>query len=72
MESNQKRYRAFESSVEAQVLVPGVNSEFNDFILSQTVVPVEKIGRNVAIDPFKAVTMLLHSYEGTPGSYVGL
>ena len=67
METNQKRYRAFENSVEAQVLVPGVNAEFNDFILSQTVVPVSKIGRNVALDPFKAVEMLLHSYDGTTG-----
>lgn len=69
MENSQKRYRAFESSVEAQILVPGVNAEFNDFILSQTVVPVEKIGRNVALDPFKEVEMLLHTYDGTPGKY---
>ena len=68
MENSQKRYRAFENSVEAQVLVPGNNSEFNDFILSQTVVPVQKIGPNVALDPFKAVEMLIHSYDGTPGT----
>ena len=69
MENSQKRYRAFENSVEAQVLVPGVNAEFNDFILSQTVVPVKKIGRCVSLDPFRMVEMLLHSYDGTPGLY---
>ena len=67
MENSQKRFRAFENSVDAQVLVPGVNTEFNDFIRSQTVVPVNKIGRNVSLDPFRAVEMLIHNYEGTPG-----
>ena len=68
MEATQKRYRAFENSVDAQVLVPGINSEYNDFILSRTVVPTTKIGTNVAMDPFKAVEMLLHCYDGTPGT----
>ena len=68
MEQKQKRFRAFENSVDAQVLVPGINAEFNDFIRSQTVVPVEKIGVHVTLDPFKTVEMLLHQYEGTPGN----
>ena len=67
MENVQRRYRAFENSVEAQVLVPGANPEFNDYILSQTVIPVSKIGPNVARDPLKVVDMLLHSYDATPG-----
>ena len=67
MDNVQKRYRAFENSVEAQVLVPGANPEFNDYIISQKVIPTKKIGPNVARDPFKVVDMLLHSYDGTPG-----
>ena len=67
MENQQKRFRAFENSVDAQVLVPGVNAEFNDFIRTLTVVPVEKLGMHVTMDPFKTVEMLLHQYDGTPG-----
>ena len=67
MEQQQRKYRAFESSLEAQAFVPGFNAEFNDYIRSQTVIPVTKIGRNVALDPFKAVTALVHQYDGTPG-----
>ena len=70
METAQKRYRAFENSVDAQVLVPGINADFNDYILSQTVIPVNKIGPNVAIDPYRMVEMLLHSYDATPGNYI--
>ena len=69
MDNNKKRFRAFENSIDAQVLVPGFNSEFNDFILSQTVVPVNKIGMHVNLDPFKTVEMLLHNYDGTPGNF---
>lgn len=69
MEKSQKRFRAFENSIDAQVLVPGINAEFNDFIRSQTVVPVEKIGMHTNLDPFKTVEMLIHQYEGTPGIY---
>ena len=68
MENQQKRFRAFENSVDAQVLVPGVNAEFNDFIRTLTVVPVEKLGMHVTMDPFKTVEMLLHQYDGTPGN----
>ena len=67
MDQGKARFRAFETSLEAAAFVPGNNSEFNEYIISQTVVPVSKIGRNVATDPFRAVTTLLHSYAGTPG-----
>ena len=67
MDQSKKRFRAFETSLEAAAFVPGNNSEFNEYILSQTVVPVKKIGRNVALDPFKEVTTLIHNYTGTPG-----
>ena len=70
MDQSQKRFRAFETSLEAAAFVPGSNHEFNEYIVSKTVVPIAKIGRNVAVDPFRVVTTLIHSYTGTPGQSI--
>ena len=73
MEQVNRQFRAFETSVEAQKLLPNSNAEFNEFIRSQTIVPTVPIcERTVDLDPIKSVTALVHNYSGTPGEYVAI